>query len=72
MVVALALAFLAVLLIVVLAKLNSIGHKLDALQRVGVLVTSDKEAGRVIPPMSARQRIRWFERRMNGFQRATP
>ena len=70
--VALALAFLAVLLIVVLAKLNSIGHKLDALQRVGVLVTSDKEAGRVIPPMSARQRIRWFERRMNGFQRATP
>ena len=72
MLVALALAFLAVLLIVVLAKLNTIEHKLDELQRVGVLVTSNKEAGRVIPPMSARQRIRWFERRMNGFQRAMP
>jgi len=72
MLVALALAFLAVLLIVVLAKLNSIEHKLDTLQRVGVLMTSDKEAGRVVPPMSARQKVRWIERRMNGFQRLTP
>lgn len=66
------LAFLVILAIVGGVKLNRIEQKLERLERVGVLMTSDREAGRVAKPMSPRERIRWIERRWNGFQRQTP
>ena len=47
-------------------------RKLNDLERVGVLMTSDREAGRMARPMSPRERVRWIERRINGAQRATP
>lgn len=66
------LAFCAVFGIMNRLTLLGLAKRLAALERVGVLMTQDKDAGRVARPMTPREKIRWYERRINGTQRATP
>ena len=46
--------------------------RLDELERVGVLMTSGRDAGVAPRPMTPRERIRFLERRLNGTLSATP
>jgi len=67
-----AAACLSVLVgVAILRRLTRVEEKLDKLERVGVLMTSERELSPAARPMSPRERIRWVERRINGTQRAT-
>ena len=69
-------AFLAALglanLVYLLHTKKCLEKKLAALERVGVVVSTDKHSEVMAKPMSPREKIRWVERRMNGSLRATP
>lgn len=64
-------AFSAFLLLAIVYRLARVEEKLDKLERIGVLMTSEKEMSPMARPMTPRERIRWIERRINGAQRAT-
>ena len=68
-----------VILLVSLANLamllynkRSMDERISRLERVGVLVTADSKVEINAKPMSPREKIRWYERRMNGSLRVTP
>ena len=47
-------------------QMSRIEHRLAEMERVGVLMTSNREMEKVAKPMSARQKILWLERRSRG------